>query len=48
MVWDAETGDLRQTLKAGSPIGDLAFSPDGKILATASDDGIVRFLDWAP
>jgi serine/threonine protein kinase/WD40 repeat protein len=39
-VWDADTGMLRCQLKGDIVSGDLAFSPDGKTLATpASSDG---------
>ncbi len=31
----------------GSKLRDLAFSPDGKLVATASDDGVVRIFDTA-
>src|SRR5947207_15811191 len=43
-VWDAATGRAVATLTAGVRPGaaDAAFAPDGRTLATASADGIVR------
>jgi WD40 repeat protein len=41
--WDTQTGDLKETLKGhGSEIYSLAFSPDGKTLASVSQDGTLR------
>ena len=35
-VWDASDGKLLQTLKAGEPVWQLAFTPDEKLLFTTN------------
>lgn len=46
MLWDAATGQLRATLKVDTgPVKALAFTPDGKTLATGLTDGTVKFWD---
>jgi WD40 repeat protein len=41
-IWDAEKGELLKTLKGHNDgMNDLAFSADGKILASASFDGTI-------
>ena len=38
-IFDAESGELLQTLKHDDSVADAAFSPDGTVVATASTDG---------
>ncbi len=48
MLWDLATGErLVEFLVEDGPIFDLAFSPDGRSLATASGDGRARLWDVA-
>jgi WD40 repeat protein len=47
-LWDAETGAVLATLEGMDTVNSLAFSPDGKTLATATSskgDGELRIWD---
>jgi WD40 repeat protein len=48
-VWDAATGRAVATLAAGPRPGaaNAAFAPDGRTLATASADGVIRLWEVA-
>ena len=46
IVWDAETGDRLFTLSGHSQgINDVAYSPDGTLIATASVDRSAKLWD---
>jgi hypothetical protein len=48
VMWDVATGRRRAVLTGHrQPVGGIAFSPDNRLLATACDDGRVRFFDVA-
>jgi WD40 repeat protein len=46
-VWQVESGELVGTLRGhGSTVCEIAFSPDGQLIATASNDRLVKLWDW--
>ena len=47
ILWDVATGTLTSRVEQESWVTALAFSPDGRTLATGHDDGRVRFWDVA-
>jgi WD40 repeat protein len=47
-LWDLTTGEVHSLQAHLRPIRSLAFSPDGKALASASDDGTVDVWGVAP
>jgi WD40 repeat protein/serine/threonine protein kinase len=44
-VWDAKTGQVFHTLDPHGPVWGVAFSPDGRRLATLSQEGTVTVQD---
>jgi serine/threonine protein kinase/Tol biopolymer transport system component len=46
-LWDVRAGTLKQEIKAHDAPSAVAFSPDGKTLATGGYDGALKFWDAA-
>jgi WD40 repeat protein len=48
-VWDSHAGTLVRSFRGHTGyIHDMAFSPDGRNLATASHDGTAKVWDLPP
>jgi len=47
LLWDMATHRPIGSLFTTSPVDSLAFSPDGKILATGNDNGAIQLWDAA-
>ena len=46
MLWDMNTGQLKATLRLGSSVHSVSFSPDGSILASGGDDNTVHAVGY--
>jgi WD40 repeat protein len=46
-LWDVERGTLIRSIPDDKPVTFIAFSPDGKSLATSSNDGPMKLWDLA-
>jgi WD40 repeat protein len=44
-LWDVETGTQKTVLKQDNPVVSMAFSPDGRLLATGDFEGRVHIWD---
>ena len=47
-VWNSETGQPVLELQRTDTVWGVAFSPDGKRLALASDNATVEVYNWPP
>ncbi|MHC1765093.1 MAG: protein kinase [Verrucomicrobiia bacterium] len=46
-LWDISTGKATKTLPSEAEVRSVAFSPDGKLLATFDNRGNIQVVDWA-
>jgi len=46
-LWDASAGKVTKTLTHEAEVRSVAFSPDGKLLATFDNRGNIKVADWA-
>jgi WD40 repeat protein/predicted Ser/Thr protein kinase len=46
-LWDLSTSRLTQTLHQQAEVRSVAFSPDGKLLATFDNRGGIALVEWA-
>ena len=44
-AWKSDSGQLIHTLEHNAPLISAAFSPDGRTIITAGDDGMTRIWD---
>ena len=46
-LWDVSAGKVAKTLTHEAEVRSVAFSPDGKLLATFDNRGNIKVADWA-
>jgi WD40 repeat protein len=46
-LWDVATGNEGADLKGQARVDSLAYRPDGRMLASASEDGVIKLWDPA-
>src|SRR5207302_1568361 len=44
-IWERETGTIKRVIPEPKGTRSVAYSPDGKVLATANYDAAIRFYD---
>lgn len=47
-VWDTRNGQVLHNLPAGAPVNGVAFSPDGRLVAAAKQNGNVTIWQLQP